>query len=70
MTKLWTKRKFWDGTEAIFIQNNGNMSCFDLDSNQLGDIIQTEMDKRTSELGELLKLKALREEYIDGKTSN
>ena len=70
MKKLWTKRKFWDGTEAVFIKNNGAMSCFDLDSDQLGDIIQTEMDKRTSELGELVELKSLREEYIDGKESN
>tara|TARA_B100001094_G_C17762642_1_gene591141 strand:- start:38 stop:247 length:210 start_codon:yes stop_codon:yes gene_type:complete len=68
--ELWTKRKFWDGSEAIFMRHKGVMSCFDLDSDQLGDIIQTEVDKRTSEIGELLELKKLRMEYTNGKESD
>jgi len=67
---LWTKRKFWDGTEAIFVQHNGSMTCYDLDSDELADIIQDRMDKCTSELQEWIDLKKIRMEFINGKASD
>ena len=66
----WTKRKFWDGTEAVFLKNNGAMSCFDLDSDHLGDIIESKIQGCVSEMDDWIRLKKLRAEYKDGKTSN
>tara|TARA_E500000318_G_scaffold106480_1_gene114537 strand:+ start:555 stop:764 length:210 start_codon:yes stop_codon:yes gene_type:complete len=68
--KLWTKRKFWDGTEAIFVTNNGAMSCYNLDSDELGDIIVNRKNALNSDMNEWRDLQDLREEYINGKKSD
>ena len=69
--KLWTKRKFWDDTEAIFINNNGRMSCYDLDSDELGAIINEKMSENLASMEQWLELKALRMEHNNNaKKSN
>jgi hypothetical protein len=67
---LWTKRKFWDGTEAIFLKNHSGMSCYDLDSDELGDIILRKKNELNAQMDEWGKLQGIREEYINGKKSN
>ncbi len=67
---LWTTRTFWDGTKAIFLKNNAGMSCYDLDSEELGDIIQSKMDDCTAQMNEWLDLKRLRMEHENGKESD
>ncbi len=63
----WTRRKFWDGSEAIFLKNGG---CYDLDSDLLSAIIIEKKNALNSEIDEWLKLELLREEYMNGKKSN
>jgi len=68
---LWTTRTFWDGTEAIFVKNKyGGTSCFDIDSDELGDIIQSKMDECTTQMIGWLDLKRLRWEHENGKKSD
>ena len=67
---LWTKRKFWDGSEAIFIKGNEGTSCYNIDSEELGDIIQNKMDECTAQLNEWLELKRIRIESTNGKTND
>jgi len=64
---LWIKRKFWDGTEAIFIQHRGSMSCFSLDSDELNDVIIERKNELNSEMDEWRDLQDLREEYMNRK---
>ena len=64
---LWTRRKFWDGTEAIFLWNGG---CYDLDSDELGDIIIQKKNELNSKMNEWKDLQDLREEYMNGKKSD
>ena len=64
---LWTRRKFWDGKEAIFLLGGG---CYDLDSDELGDIIIKKKNELNSQMNEWRDLQDLREEYINGKKSN
>ena len=55
--KEWTEREFWDGTHAIFLKNFAGMSCYDLDSDELGGIIErkiAECDRERSIWLELL----------------
>tara|TARA_Y100001972_G_scaffold54070_1_gene66699 strand:+ start:704 stop:916 length:213 start_codon:yes stop_codon:yes gene_type:complete len=68
--KLWTKRKFWDGTEAVFIKNNTSMSCYDLDSDELGDIIIKKKNELNALMNEWRDLQDIREEYINAKKSD
>ena len=63
---LWTRRRFWDGTEAIFLKGG----CYDLDSDELGDIITRKKNELNSQMNEWRDLQDLREEYINGKKSN
>ena len=71
MPEIWTKRKFWDGTEAIFIKNpHGGSSCYNLDSDTLGDIIISRKNELNSQMNEWRDLQDLREEFINGKKSN
>ena len=70
MPQMWTKRKFWDGTEAIFLQNNGGMSCYDLDSDELDDIIIKKKNELNDQMNQWRDLQEIREEYINGKKSN
>ena len=68
---LWTTRTFWDGTEAIFVKNKyGGTACYDLDSDELGDIIQSRMDECTAQMNGWLDLKRLRWEHENGKKSD
>ena len=67
----WTKRKFWDGTEAIFLKNPyGGTSCYDLDSDELGDIIVKRKNELHSLMNEWRDLQDFREEYISGKKNS
>ena len=70
MRGLWQRRTFWDGKEAVFVQNNGSMSCFDLDSDELGSIIAREVDRCSSQIEQWQELQSIREEFINGKKSN
>jgi len=63
---LWTKRKFWDGTEAIFV----NGAVYDLDSPELADIIVNKVKELSSDTDEWLKLNRMRLEYIHGKKND
>lgn len=63
---LWTRRKFWDGTEAIFVTSG----CFDLDSDELGGIIEKQITECTTEMDEWLELKKIRMEFMNGKKSD
>ena len=67
---LWTKRKFWDGTEAIFLKNHSGMSCYDLDSDELGDIIDRKKSELDAQMNEWIALQDIREKYINGKKSD
>ena len=67
---LWTKRKFWDGTEAIFLKNHSGMSCYDLDSDELGDIIDRKKSELNAQMNEWIALQDIREKYINGKKSD
>jgi len=66
----WTKRKFWDGTQAIFLQNRGSMSCYNLDSDELGDIIIRKKNELNSQMNEWRDLQDMREEYINSIKEN
>ena len=66
----WTKRKFWDGTHAIFLKNLSGMSCYDLDSDELGDIIVRKKNELNALMNEWRDLQEMREEYINGKKSD
>lgn len=68
--KQWTKRTFWDGTQAIFLQNHGSMSCYDLDSDELGDIITRKKNELNSLMNQWRDLQDLREEYINSIKEN
>lgn len=70
MPQMWTKRKFWDGSEAIFLQHNGGMSCYNVDSDELGDIITKKKSELNAQINEWNDLQNIREEYINGKKSN
>jgi len=48
----------------------GGTSCFDLDSDELGDIIQSRMDECTAQMNGWLDLKRLRMENDNGKESD
>tara|TARA_Y100001973_G_scaffold95174_1_gene148206 strand:+ start:3791 stop:4009 length:219 start_codon:yes stop_codon:yes gene_type:complete len=61
----WTKRKFWDGTEAVFLKNNNTMSCYDLDSDELGDIIVNRKNELNALMNEWRDLQDMREKYIN-----
>jgi len=70
MPQMWTKRKFWDGSEAIFLQHNGGMSCYDLDSDELDDIIIKKKNELNDQMNQWRDLQEIREEYINGEKSN
>lgn len=71
MKKFWTRRKFWDGTEAIFVKNKyGGTSCYNLDSDELGDIITKKKNELNSDIDEWQELQKMREEYISAKKSD
>lgn len=68
---LWTKRKFWDGTEAIFLKNPyGGTSCYDLDSDELGDIIVKRKNELNALMNEWRDLQDIREKYINSIKEN
>ncbi len=68
--KLWIRRTFWDGSEAIFLVNRGSMSCYDLDSPELGDIITRKKNELNDQMNEWRDLQELREEHVSGKASD
>jgi hypothetical protein len=69
--KQWTMRTFWDGTTAIFTNKKGGaMSCFDIDSTELSGIINTQLNELEETRESWLKLKKIREEYINEQTKN
>ena len=63
----WTRRTFWDGTEAIFLKNGG---CYSLDSDELEDIIIKKKNELNDQMNQWRDLQDLREEFINGKKSN
>jgi len=69
--KQWTKRKFWDGTEAIFVKNPyGGTSCYNLDSEELGDIIVKRKNELNALMNEWRDLQDIREKYINSIKEN
>ena len=66
----WQERTFWDGTQAIFLKNHGGMSCYDLDSDELGGIIEGKIAECDREKTVWLELLNKREAFLDGKESN
>ena len=57
--KKWTLRNFWDGTTAIFVKSG----CYSIDSDDLGIIIDRELNELEDTKKQWLELKKLREEY-------
>ena len=65
----WQERSFWDGSTAIFLKNYGGMSCYNIDSKELYNIVErkiAECDREKSVWVELhQKCKDANEEESD-----
>lgn len=68
--KEWTEREFWDGTHAIFLKNFSGMSCYDIDSDELGGIIERKIAECDRERSIWLELLDKRKAFLDGKKSD
>jgi len=60
----WVMRKFWDDSRVIFV----NSGCYDIDSAELGSIIDKEMERLEYQKQRWLELKKLREEHNEKST--